>query len=463
MQMLYRLLIFFLIGTVFLPVSHAQQDVTPAAIDAVIAEAMQTQPIPGLALAVMQGEEVIYTQGYGVTDVARNTPVTPATLFESASLGKQFTAAAMMVLVEEGAIDLDASVQVYIPELPTAFEAVTIRHLLTHTAGLAYATGSGEELCRASTYAELLDADLTLRATPGERYEYSDLGYQLLGLVIERVTGQTRGAFLQAIFDDLELPSARPIESLAPAADAATGYFLREGRLEPQACVDQIMPGDAAGGVYVSADDLSQWVRVLRNNTLLTPDSITAMWTPVTLNDGSTYPYGFGWAVRSINDHPVVEHSGVSGGFSTHLVHYPADDLTIIVLTNLRLARTWDIAYAVAALYDPTLQPTATVAETFDPEPEVAALLRDLLQGIREGTLDRRWLAGDLLGMYDDIMSLQPDFEILGDPVALQFIERTDEDALRTYRYRVIFNGFAGTVVIQLDEQDKITNLEISQ
>lgn len=317
-------------------------------IDAWVADRMRAHDLPGVAVAVVRGGETVHLRGYGSADPT-GRPVTPDTPFLIGSASKPFTANVIRQLVTEGALSLDEPVLPHLDHLvdtpPEGFESVTIRHLLTHTAGIDMAVGlpgtvpirtSEEALER--RVADLLEHPLT--ATPGERYEYSNAGYALLGAVVEQVTGQRFDEVLrERILEPLGMTDTFALEGHPAAARTATGHRQWFGRWRPVE-----LPFDRAGVAYgylgSTAEDLATFLHAhLDGGSSLVPatadqlaeDPIEATGWDLPLERGQ----GLGWMVDELGDHRVVSHAGSLGHVTTHLIMAPdADGLGIAVSTN---------------------------------------------------------------------------------------------------------------------------------
>ena len=258
----------------------------------------------------------------------------PETVLQTGSVGKQFTSMAVMMLFEEGKVGLDDKIAKYIPESPTAWKDVTVRELLTHTSGIPD-YGSEEamnkgviDLRRDYTESQLIEAfaKMPMGFAPGEKWSYSNTGYVLLGIIIHRVTGQFYGDFLQErIFQPLGMASTQIISEADIVPHRSSGYRLVKGQLNTT----------ADGGLYTSVLDLAKWDAALYTTRLIRQSSFDLMWSPVKLNDGKTYPYGFGWGLASRGGHKVVIHEGAWQGFTMSIARYLEDRLTVIVMTNL--------------------------------------------------------------------------------------------------------------------------------
>jgi CubicO group peptidase (beta-lactamase class C family) len=316
---------------------------------------MKAQKIPGLALLVSREGKPIRAEGYGLSNVELEVPVTPETLFQSGSVGKQFTATAVMMLVEQGAIGLDDPLAKYFPQSPNWWAQVTIRELLSHTAGFTDYPKSFDYR-KDYTEADLLKIvqGIPPAYPPGTRWAYSNLGYLTLGVLIHHVTGEFYGDFLQQrIFQPLHMSTTRIISEADIVPNRASGYRLVGGVLKNQKWVAPTLNTTADGSLYFSILDLAQWDAALYTETLLKRADLEQMWTVVPLRAGkpNSGHYGFGWMIGSRKGHRVIEHDGAWQGFETVISRYVDDRLTVVVLTNLQQANPQRIADEVAAIY----------------------------------------------------------------------------------------------------------------
>jgi CubicO group peptidase (beta-lactamase class C family) len=337
----------------FVGLASATDQLDP--VDDYIHAEMAKQHIPGLALLVSRGGQVIRAQGYGLANVELQVPVKPETIFQSGSVGKQFTATAVMMLVAEGKIGLDDPLTKYFANAPSAWKQVTIRELLSHTAGFTDYPNSFD-MHRDYTEAELLKIveGIPLAFTPGTSWNYSNLGYLTLGIVIHKITGEFYGDFLQErIFRPLGMNTARIISEADIVPNRAAGYRLVKGELKNQEWVAPSVNTTADGSLYISIEDLAKWDAALYTEKLLTRSSLEQMWTVAKLNNGqpNSGHYGFGWITGKRNGHRVVEHEGSWQGFETDISRYLDDKLTVVVLTNLADAEPSIFANHVAEMY----------------------------------------------------------------------------------------------------------------
>jgi len=316
---------------------------------------MEQQHIPGLALLVSRNGRPVRSEGYGLSNVELQSPVKPETIFQSGSVGKQFTATAVMMLVEEGKVGLEDSLTKYFPLAPAWWKEVTIRELLSHTAGF---TDYPSDFDMRKDYGE----DELLRIVgaipqaypPGTKWDYSNLGYLTLGILIHRVTGEFYGDFLQRkIFKPLGMSTTRIIDEADIIPNRSAGYRWVNGRLKNQEWVSPALNTTADGSLYFSIVDLAKWDAALYTERVLHRSSLNQMWTVATLIDGqpNAGDYGYGWFVTRKEGHHVVQHEGQWQGFETQISRYLDDKLTVVVLTNLAEAKPERIADGVAEIY----------------------------------------------------------------------------------------------------------------
>jgi CubicO group peptidase (beta-lactamase class C family) len=327
-------------------------------VDTFVQEEMTRLRIPGVALAVLREGRLFKAKGYGQANVELGVPVHVDTIFQSGSIGKQFTAAAVMLLVEEGKIGLDDPVGKFLESAPEAWKAITVRHLLTHTSGIKTYSPSDLDYRKDYSEPELLRiaAGFPLDFQPGEKWSYSNTGYILLGMIIRRASGKFYGDFLrERVFAPLGMETARVIDEADIVPNRAAGYRLVNGALKNQEWVSPSLNTTADGSLYLTVLDMAKWDAALAGERLLKRASLEAMWTPVTLKDGKTHPYGFGWALAKANGHPVIEHGGAWQGFLNFIARYPDERLTVVVLTNLAGHDPARLAHRIAEIYEPAL------------------------------------------------------------------------------------------------------------
>jgi CubicO group peptidase (beta-lactamase class C family) len=333
----------------------AQSPATASAVSEYVTAEMQRQHIPGLSLLVVHHGEIVRAEGFGLASVELNVPAKPETIFQSGSVGKQFTATAVMMLVEEGKIGLDDPLTKYFTDAPAGWKAVTIRELLSHTGGFGDYPKTFN-FRKDWTEPELLKLveGIPLAYAPGTKWAYSNLGYLTLGILIHRVTGEFYGDFLQQrIFKPLGMDTTRIISEADIIPHRAAGYRLVKGELKNQEWVAPMVNTTADGSLYFSIVDLAKWDAALYTEKLLKRSSLDLMWTPVKLKNGETNKegYGFGWFIQNKNGHRCIGHDGSWQGFETSIVRYVDDQLTVVALSNLAGARPDEITQHVAGMY----------------------------------------------------------------------------------------------------------------
>ena len=314
--------------------------------------------LPGAAVLVLHDGQPVFQRGYGLAVVEDHTAVTARTNFRLASVSKQFTAAAVLLLAEDGALRLDDPLKRWLPSLPAAADGITLRHLLSHTGGLL----DYEDLMPATATAQVHDIDVlhlleaqdrTLFA-PGSRYRYSNSGYALLALVVAKASGQDFATFLRArIFQPLGMrDTVAHQDGVDDVARRAYGYSALDGRWQrtDQSPTSAVL-GD--GGIYSSLDDLARWDAALYDQRLLTTASLRQAFAPATRTNEPDVPfYGFGWRLNG----DAQWHSGESIGFRNVILRYPRQHLTVIILTNRDGPEPYPLALQIAQRWLDTLQ-----------------------------------------------------------------------------------------------------------
>lgn len=346
----------FVASLVWPPLGQAQaKPLVEDKVSNFVSGEMERQHIPGLALLVSRGGKIVQAQGFGLANVELQVPVKPETVFQSGSVGKQFTATAIMMLVEEGKVGLDDPLTKYFPDAPVSWKEVSVRELLSHTGGFGDYPEKFD-FRKDWTEEELLKMAeaIPLAYPPGTKWEYSNLGFLTLGILIHRVTGEFYGDFLQQrIFQPLGMETTRIISEADIVPNRASGYRLVKGELKNQEWVAPMVNTTADGSLYFSILDLAKWDAALYGDKLLKRSSFDLMWTPAKLKNGQPNKdgYGLGWFIREKRGHRIISHDGAWQGFKTAIARYVDDELTVVVLCNLAEGKPGEIAEHVADLY----------------------------------------------------------------------------------------------------------------
>ena len=433
-------------------------------VDTFVRAEMDRQKVPGVAVAIVRGGEVVKAQGYGLANVEHQVAVRPETIFQSGSVGKQFTSTAVMLLVEEGKLALSDPLTKFFPEAPAPWRGITVRHLLTHTSGLPDYGPETVDYRKDYTEEELarLAFGLKLEFAPGSRWNYSNTGYVLLGIIVGKASGRFYGDLLaERVFAPLGMKTARVISEADIVPNRAAGYRLVDGQLKNQEWVAPKLNTTADGSLYLSVLDLVAWDRGLRAGAVLKPASWEAVLTPVRLNSGRPYPYGFGWAVEETAGQAVHRHDGAWQGFKSGIARFLGSDLTVVVLANLAEADPTRFVDGIAALLDSRLA-KPELAPIADTEPKVTDRLRELLAAAAQGKLEPGDFAYVRAGFFPQAADqLRQALGSLGPPTALRPLERRDRGDDRVHTYDVDYGSKPFRVVLALAPDGKVAQLSV--
>lgn len=335
--------------------SCARPAVKSGAVDALFRDYSQPST-PGASVAVIRDGKVVYQHAYGMADVEAKVVATTAANYRLASLTKQFTAMAILILADRKLLSLDARITAFFPDFPDYGKGITVRHLLNHTSGLR----DYSELVPPDRTAQLKDLDVlnllkqqsSTYFPPGSEWRYSNTGYAFLALIVEKVSGMPFAAFLEKeIFDPLHMSgSVAYEEGVSTIQRRAYGYSKSEnGFTRTDQSVTSAVLGD--GGVYSSVEDLYRWDQSLYTTRLVSAANLQQAFTPATLTNGGETSYAFGWEIGEYRGLKVFMHSGGTIGFRTHIRRFPEKRFTVIVLTNRTDARPDQLADRISDLY----------------------------------------------------------------------------------------------------------------
>lgn len=349
------------------PAPRKQEPLAPAGdIDRYIGCEMKERGIPGVALAISRRGRIVTQRAYGLASVQNDAPVTPRTRFAIASITKPITAVGIMLLVEDGKLDLEAPVSRYLTDAPLEWRRMTVKHLLNHTSGMPGLDAGwsqrtkqqGYDLVRSLSRDRSAEQEYKLARRdpllfqPGTNWTYSDVGYFLLGVITERVSGMPWRDFVRRrIFTPLGMTDSYVLDQWGIYKDEARLYTIREGVLA-NARRDLQIETPSYHGIFSNVIDLTKFDAALYTDRLLTAESRRAMWSPTKL-PGGVFPYGLGWEVWSWRGHAAQFHGGYTG---TELLRLPDDKLTVIVLTNLGATTRLGLAPNIAKMMLPTLK-----------------------------------------------------------------------------------------------------------
>lgn len=339
--------------------ASAQTVVTPSAqeitakVDEYMKAAVEFELFSGSILIALDGEPII-SKSYGMANVELDAPNTPSTVFRLASLSKQFTATAIMMLQERGKLNVHDFACKYLAECPMAWQPITIRHLLTMTHGIpnisAAEIGSLRGLPIPMDQWYEVTSKKPLEYTPGEKFKYLNAGYTVLGLIIERVSGKSYGEFLREnIFTPLGMQRTDYEDPLRIIKNRAIGYKQLPGDPIANVPYREIIRMYAAGGIHSTTEDLLLWDKALYTDKLLSKKSRDEMFTPFKdMYPGKSYAYGW-WTSQKFGRQEIA-HGGNATGFITYIARYPADRVTVIVLSNNERGSSGKISNVLSAI-----------------------------------------------------------------------------------------------------------------
>lgn len=336
--------------------SEAASDSLKAKVDQVFA--MYDKPdSPGCALGVIQDGQFIYKRGYGMANLEHNIPITPSSVFRIGSTSKQFTAAAILLLAEEGKLSLDDDIRTYLPEFPDYGTPVTIRHLLHHTSGipdylrLSYAAGYGEDAyVTDDEVIAMLASQEELEFESGEEHRYSNSGYFLLSQIVQQASGKSLREYAEEkIFRPLGMMNTHfhdDHNEIVP--NRASGYAWEHGRLRIS-MTNLDMVGD--GGVFTTVEDLFHWDQNFYHQRIGDPQFLDRMLARGVLNNGDTLDYASGLIHGTYRGLKTISHLGGFVGFRAEMIRFPEQRFTVICLCNLSVTEPNKLAKRVADIY----------------------------------------------------------------------------------------------------------------
>jgi len=449
------------------------------AIDDYVQVTMKAEKVPGVSIVVRQNGKITKMAGYGYANLELRAPATPDTIYQSGSMGKQFTAAGILLLAEDGKLSLDDRLSKFFPGGPSSWHHITIRNLLTHTSGIK---DYSDEYDMHGDYTE--DKQLAIAETiplefePGTQWSYSNTGYLILGILTSKLAGKHWSEFQsERIFKPLGMTTTRMISEQDIIPNRAAGYELDDdGQVKNQEWVSPTVNTTGDGALYFTVKDLAAWDAALDAGKFLSPEHFREWWSPVALANGTTYPYGFGWSLDDQRGYRVIEHGGSWQGFRTAIRRYPEQKLSVVVLANLDAAEPELMAKTIAGIVEPALRLAEPDAAVQDPDPartqrlhgvlaayadyRVVPAMAKALAGTDAGSsreaYDRKDV-GDALAaeesfkfVGEDDLSARP-IDMYGEPVTrIVYCTLRTKDARYLYGFRL--NGEGRVVYFDADE-----------
>lgn len=413
--------------------------VLAAKVDSIATAVLRSTGVPGASVAVVQHGRVVLTTAYGRANLERQTPATSEMRYALGSISKQFTATAMLLLQQDGKLKIDDPVGKYIPGLSRGNE-VTIRQILSHTSGYQDFWPQDylmEPMKKDATAQSIMDrwAKQPLDFEPGARWQYSNTGFVLAAMIVEKVSGMPFFQFIQTrILDPLGMKTARDFDANLRAVDA-TGY-IRYGlgplRPAPDAGKGWMY---GAGMLAMTAADLARWDVSMINESLLSPASYREMFRETTLNNGAPSAYGLGVFTEMSGGHFLIEHDGEVSGFTAENFVYPEDSAAIVVLTNQ------DAAPASSAIASGIARLLFTVEDALAMNRTAQA--RAIFEGLQKGTIDRSLFTPNANGYFSEaaLKDFSSSLAPLGAPVTFVQTSTSKRGGMMLRSYRATFNG----------------------
>lgn len=391
---------------------------------------------PGISVILARGDEILYRDGHGMANLEHNISISPDMVFRLGSLTKQMTTAGIMMLAEEGLLQVDDPITQYFPDYPTHGYTITLRHLMTHTSGIIdflaieeFPNIEKEDI----TAMDVIDffKNAPMNFAPGDAYSYTNSGYVMLGAIIEQLSGQSYEDFIQErIFTPLGMDNTYHGDFKRLIPNRVTGYAMGPEGYENSSYLSMSIPG-AAGAIISTVDDLHAWNTALFAGDVVSMASLEEMTTPFTLNNGELSNYGFGLAIQSLRGQPMISHTGGINGFITYAAYLPESDVYVAVLGNTGFqSRVYEgntiLAMAIGDPY-PSL-------ETQSVDPDVLNSYTGAYQTVRGIHFDVSVVDGglsvsinggpalDLVAVSDNVFYLDKSF------THLSFLESADTD-----------------------------------
>lgn len=454
---------------VFLLTIGALPAVRRAAVDSAVTAVMQRDHVPAISIGIARNGTMLYARGYGYRDLPNTIAADSGTIYEIGSITKQFTAALILQLLHDGKLSLDDPLSKYVANYPAA-DRVTLRQLLDQVSGipdytqqLDFLSYVDQDLTPAQIVAKV--SALPLEFSPGSKWEYSNTNYVLLGMTIEKITGQSYADALQArLLGPLHLSSTSYTNPAAATADRAFGYSWY-GTYSVLARPSSRTIPFSAGALSSTVFDLIAWDTALFSNRVLPPELTKLMMTPGTLTDGTPTDYGFGLQLSRFYGRLAVMHGGGIFGFSSFNIVFPDTKLQIAILGNSdTFVSAEALAKSIAAIIEPPSD-RQLEATQFRPaqneDPKITAALTTILSQIESGAITRAAFDASFNAAVSDAQFAAAEryISLLGTPKLFEFAEKRIVAGLPVYKYRITYPSARVFVFFGYGADGKISTL----
>ncbi|MEP6740401.1 MAG: serine hydrolase domain-containing protein [Caldimonas sp.] len=432
------------------------------AIDRFAAREQSVYGMPALAIGIIRDGKLVETHVRGLAHVELGVKAGALSVFEIGSISKQFTAYAVLILREQGKLELDAPVGRYVSDLPADWAAVPLHRLLTHSSGLpdlesAFGYGVYRETPTDEEFSRRLFA-LPIDFKPGDKWAYSNTNYWLLARVIERIGGSSYADFMQRhIFEPLAMTSTRSALPARLLPGRAAGYRMVGGRLENRDATEP-NTGRGLGDITTTLADMARWEQEQLSPRLVSAATAELARQPVRLNDGTTAPYGYGWSTEKILPKASLQHDGQTAGFTASYVRIPERRLAVVVFANAYASPTDWIARHVARAVDATLR-TPRPRAIEDAGPATTRRVTEVLSAaaLAPSAWQEDWFSADYWTEMKPWLAEVADFyQRLGPVRSVTLVGRGVDAAGRRLVYRVVYAKLSQLVTLELDAEDRI-------
>ncbi|MGV3616367.1 MAG: serine hydrolase domain-containing protein [Fimbriimonas sp.] len=434
---------------------------SPADVDRAALQYLQQKKVPGCSVAIVKDGTVTYSKGYGLANLETDAPATAETVYRIGSITKTFTAALVMMQVEKGTIKLDDPIRKHLPELPEAFEKVTVRQLLNHTSGIASYTDLTEfagVMRNVGSAKAMIDMSAKAKPNfaPGEGWKYNNTGYIVLGELVAKLEGKPWAEAVQErIAAPLGLTNTRAIDLSRIVKNRAAGYVAGpQGPLNAP-YLDMSWPG-SAGVMESTVLDLAKFDAAL-GSRLLKPETITTMTTPT----GVSKNYGLGWGVSEVAGLKVVSHGGSIPGFIGYITRVPSKRTTVIVLTNSNVADAGTLAKQILGMAVPEVAPKA--AAVADDDAAMTTFLKGKMERLLKGELTSEELTPEFAKILTPelVQDTKKTLGAIGPLTKFDLIEtkKVGDNVVRSYVIDLGGNALTATFTVTADK--KIAGLVI--
>lgn len=437
-------------------------------VDDYLKAQMTARHIPGLSVVVVQNGKVVKAQGYGLANVEQSSPATADTIYPIGSLSKQFTAVAVMLLVQEGKVKLDAPLSQYLAAMPKTWQPITVRELLNQTSGIPEWEPNldKDSLLHEFPLAEIANkaALKPLLFTPGTQFAYSNTNYNLLAGIIEKASGKPYSDFLRArLFMPLNMASTGVYDPQEIVLGRSAGCDRFKGKVYNNTFLYDPSYYLGAGNLESTVSDMGKWDAALVAGKVLPAPALTQIWTPPTLPGGNHTSYGMGWDREIIKGHLLLWHNGSITGCMGFVGRFPGDHLSIVILSNMMPLDGFDdtppffgLGLGLAKHYLPDFAKHDDGIP--DTDPQTAALLKTVSAQLASGTLDKSLFAPSFQVLLTPA-AVDPAHALLAPLGPLTSLALLRRDAGGPARYRALYGTTAVDWLIAVDKDHKITGL----